>query len=108
MRAVKVFSHNILTGILTENNDGSFTFHYEDNYYKNPEYSSISLTLPKTQQKFHSNTLFPFFFNILSEGVNKQIQSRIFKTDEEDSFGLLMALEKNDIIGAVTIEKIEV
>ena len=108
MRSVKVFSHNILAGILTENNDDSFTFCYEDNYYKNPECSSISLTLPKTQQKFHSNTFFPFFSNILPEGVNRRVQSRILKIDEEDSFGLLMALEKNDFIGAVTIEKIEV
>jgi len=108
MRAAKIFTNNILAGILTENNNGSFSFRYDDNYFQNPEYSSISLTLPKTQKEFHSNTLFPFFFNMLSEGVNRQVQSWIFKIDEEDSFGLLMALEKNDIIGAVTIERIEV
>jgi len=108
MRAAKIYTNNILAGILTENNDDSFTFRYEDSYYENPEYSSISLTLPKKQQEFHSSTLFPFFFNLLTEGVNRQVQARRFKIDEEDSFGLLMALEKNDIIGAVTIERIEI
>jgi len=91
-----------------ENKDSSFTFRYDDNYYNNPEYSSISLTLPKTQQEFHSNTLFSFFFNLLSEGTNRKVQSRRFKIDEEDNFGLLMALEKKDIIGAVTVERIEI
>ena len=108
MRAAKIYTNNILAGILTENKDGSFTFRYDDNYYNNPEYSSISPTLPKTQQEFHSNTLFSFFFNLLSEGTNRKVQSRRFKIDEEDNFGLLMALEKNDIIGAVTIERIEI
>ena len=103
MRKAKIYMNKILAGTLMENNDGSFTFRYDDNYFSNPEYSSISLTLPKTRQEYHSKTFFPFFFNMLSEGVNKQIQSRIFKIDEEDVFGLLMATAKTDVIGAVTI-----
>ena len=106
MRAAKVFSNNVLAGIITENNDGSFSFRYDDDYFNSPKYSSISLTLPKTQKEYRSNTLFPFFFNMLSEGVNRQIQSRLFKIDEEDAFGLLLALEKNDTIGDVLIEKL--
>jgi len=107
MRAAKIFSNNILAGILTENNDGSFTFGYDENYFRSNNYSSISLTLPKTQQEYHSNTLFPFFFNLLSEGLNRSVQSRLHKIDEEDDFGLLMAVTENDVIGAVTFEKVE-
>jgi serine/threonine-protein kinase HipA len=98
--------NRIAAGILTENDDGSYTFRYDGDYLANPAYSSISLTLPKTQQEYHSKTLFPFFSNMLSEGVNRQVQSRLFKIDEEDSFGLLMAAAHNDVIGAITVGKI--
>jgi len=108
MRAAKVYTNKIWAGTLTENNDGSFTFRYADDYYVNPGYSSISLTLPKTQQEYRSKTFFPFFFNMLSEGANKQVQCRMFKIDEEDAFGLLLATAKTDVIGAITIEKIDV
>jgi len=107
MRAAKVYMNNIPAGILTENSDGSFTFCYDDDFYSDSRRSAISLTLPKVQRQFHSKTLFPFFFNMLSEGVNKQIQTRKFKIDEDDAFGLLMATAHSDVIGAVTIKKIE-
>jgi serine/threonine-protein kinase HipA len=100
--------NKILAGVLTENNDGSFIFRYDDHYFSNPEYSAISLTLPKTEQEYHSKTIFPFFFNMLSEGVNKQIQSHKFKIDENDNFGLLSATAHSDVIGAITIEKLDV
>lgn len=106
MRAANVYMNNILAGKLMENNDGSFTFCYDETYFTNPNYSSISPTLPKNQLKHFSETLFPFFFNMLSEGVNKQIQSRKFKIDDEDSFGLLLATAHSDVIGAITIKKI--
>ena len=43
---------------------------------------------------------------MLSEGVNKKLQSTQLKIDEEDSFGLLMATAQNDTIGAVTVKPI--
>jgi serine/threonine-protein kinase HipA len=98
--------NNILAGILIENNNGSYTFRYEDEYLSNPEYSSITLTLPKRQQIYHSETLFPFFFNILSEGKNKQIQCHKFKVGEEDVFGLLLATAHSNVIGAITVKKL--
>jgi serine/threonine-protein kinase HipA len=107
MRAAKVFMNKIPAGELRESADGSFTFRYDDDYFADPGQSSISLTLPKTQQEYRSETFFPFFFNILSEGVNKQIQTRRFKIDEEDYLGLLMLTARNDVIGAVTIESLD-
>ena len=104
MRTANVYMNKILAGSLTEDNDGSYMFRYSDDYFLNPEYSSISLTLPKNRQEHRSETFFPFFFNMLSEGVNKQVQCRRFKIDEEDSFGLLTATAHSDVIGAITIE----
>ena len=107
MRAAKVYMNKIWAGTLLEQDDNSFTFYYDNDYLSNPDCSSISLTLPKTRQEYRSKTLFPFFFNMLSEGVNKQVQSRIFKIDEDDVFGLLLATAHSDVIGAVTVEQIE-
>ncbi len=106
MRTAKVYMNRIAAGVLTEKKDGSFMFRYNEDYLSNPSYSSISLTLPKTGQEYHSKTLFPFFSNMLSEGVNRRVQAGKFKIDEEDSFGLLMATAQSDVIGAITIEKI--
>jgi len=104
MRAADVYMNKILAGTLTEQDDATFTFHYCDAYFFNAEYTSISLTLPKTQQEHHSKTFFPFFFNMLSEGVNKRVQTRKFRIDEDDAFGLLIATAHSDVIGAVTIK----
>jgi len=106
MRAAKVYVNKILAGILTENNDGSFTFRYDDDYFSNPACSSISLTLPKSRQEHCSETFFPFFFNMLSEGVNKKMQTHQFKIEKKDAFGLLMVMAKIDVIGAITIEQL--
>ncbi len=55
MRTAKVYMNRIMAGVLTENNDGSFIFRYDEDYLSNPNYSSISLTLPKTQQEHYSD-----------------------------------------------------
>jgi serine/threonine-protein kinase HipA len=40
---------------------------------------------------------------MLSEGVNRKLQSTQLRIDEDDSFGLLMATAQSDTIGAVTV-----
>ena len=68
--------------------------------------TAISLSFPKSQQEFVSDTLFPFFYNMLSEGANKTIQCQTLKIDEDDVFGLLLATAHSDTIGAITVKKI--
>ena len=106
MRKVEVYHNEILAGILTEENRKSFLFRYIDSYYNDTSKPAISLTLPKTKQEYRSEYLFPFFFNMLSEGVNKKLQSTQLKIDEEDNFGLLMATAQYDTIGAITVKPI--
>ena len=72
----------------------------------NEKCPAISLTLPKTEEKFKSNLLFPFFFNMLSEGVNRKLQSLYLRIDENDHFGLLAATAQTDTIGAITVKPI--
>ena len=107
MRALKIYRNGILTGLLSEENRNSYVFRYDDDYYNDNNKAAISLTLPKTQQIYRSEYLFPYFFNMLSEGVNRKIQSTQLKIDEEDNFGLLMATAQYDTIGPITVKPIE-
>ena len=107
MRKVAVYRDGILAGILTEENRRSYLFNYDSAYFNDLSKPAISLTLPKTQQEYHSEFLFPFFFNILSEGVNKKLQCTQLKIDEEDNFRLLLETAQYDTIGAVTVKPID-
>ena len=107
MREAKVLFKDEEAGILTQHDNGSFTFSYLDDWLNDKEKPSISLTLPKSEQLFHSEFLFPFFYNMLPEGSNKQVVCKLNRIDKEDYFGLLMTTAKNDSIGAVRIVKIE-
>ncbi|GHV16377.1 phosphatidylinositol kinase [Bacteroidia bacterium] len=107
MRKANIYVNEELAGILTENDNGSYTFSYTDQYFNNPEKSAISLTFPKSQKEYHSESLFPFFFNMLSEGVNKQVQVQKYKIDENDFFSLLLETAHEDTIGAVTVKPIK-
>lgn len=106
MRSVEVYRNHELAGILTEYDKTSYSFRYKDAYYNDPTKPAVSLTLPKTNQEYKADHLFPFFFNILSEGVNRKLQSRALKIDEEDNFGLLAATARCDTIGAITVKPI--
>jgi len=107
MRKLAIYRNKEYAGTLIEENREKYVFKYDEAYYRDTSKSAISLTLPKSQQEYHSSVLFPFFFNMLSEGVNRQLQSRLLKIDEQDHFGLLSATAQYDTIGAVTVKPIE-
>lgn len=104
MRKAEVYRNGRLAGELTRVNKSNYIFRYSDSYYLNDSLPAISLTLPKNKQEYKSDHLFPFFFNMLSEGVNRKLQSRLLKIDESDYFGLLLETAKCDTIGAITIK----
>jgi serine/threonine-protein kinase HipA len=106
MRSGQVLYKNELAGILSQLDNGSFNFSYDEQWIKDSNKPSISLTLPKSKIAFQSATLFPFFFNMLSEGVNRKLQSTQLRIDEEDNFGLLAATAQYDTIGAITVKPI--
>lgn len=106
MRQAQVFSNGVLAGVLTETDSGKYIFCYDDSFLIDERQTAISLSLPKSQREFSSETLFPFFSNMLSEGTNKAIQCQTLKIDENDTFGLLLATAHTDTIGAITVKKI--
>lgn len=101
-----VYVNDESAGIIT-NKDKEYIFRYNDDYFANPAKKAVSITLPKTQQEYQSTQLFPFFFNMLSEGVNRKLQCRQLQIDENDFFGLLLATGSNETIGAVSVKPAE-
>lgn len=106
MRKAEVYRNGVFAGTLTEENRNRFIFKYDDAYFKDEKQPAISLTISKSKQQHHSKYLFPFFFNMLSEGMNRKLQSIQLKIDKKDNFGLLLATARFDTIGAITIKPI--
>jgi len=107
MRQASVLFKGEEAGILTQLDDGSFSFRYHSSWITGASKSDISLTLPKTENEYRSDFLFPFFYNMLPEGSNKHVVCKLNRIDPNDYFGLLMTTTKNDTIGAVNVIKIE-
>jgi serine/threonine-protein kinase HipA len=104
MRTALVYRNHVYAGKLIEYGKDQYGFQYDKDYLKDDSQQAISLTLPKTETEYKSKFLFPFFYSMLSEGVNKQLQSRQLKIDEKDSFGLLVATAQFDTIGPITVK----
>ncbi len=107
MRQAEIFFKDEKAGMLTQHDDGSFTYRYDDWWSLDPGKPSISLTLPKSRQEYQASHLFPFFYNMLPEGTNKEVVCRLMRIDRDDYFSLLMITACHDVIGAVTVKKLE-
>ena len=106
MRSSQVFYKNEFAGTLSQLDNGSFIFRYDEHWLNDSSKPAISLTLPKNKIEFQSSTLFPFFFNLIPEGVNKQLICRKKRIDRDDYFGLMLEVAGGDTIGAVKVIKI--
>ena len=106
MRVAEVFTNGVLAGTLSETDEGKYIFKYNDAYLLDSRNRAISLSLPKRKEAFIADELFPFFYNMLSEGANKALQCMTLKIDENDAFGLLLATANNDTIGAITVKQL--
>lgn len=98
-----VYNNSIIVGIIEKDANG-YIFRYDDAYFNNNDTPPVSLTLPKTLQEYRSTLLFPFFYGLLSEGINKDIQCRLYKIDENDDFTRLLLTTRYDTIGAITVK----
>src|SRR5947208_8307668 len=102
----EVYYKGTLAGILEKRGPDDYNFTYSENYYADPLLPSISLTLPKTKMEHKSPVLFSFFAGLLAEGINKNIQCRLLKIDENDDFTRLLKTAGDDTIGAITVKEI--
>lgn len=104
MRKGIVYYRDRAAGRLIETEEG-YEFSYRPDYLSDSSVPSVSLTLPKSAEVYRSPHLFAFFAGLLAEGVQKDIQCRYLKIDEDDDFGRLLATSRYDCIGAVHVEE---
>jgi serine/threonine-protein kinase HipA len=103
MRQATILYNDILAGILTETDDGYFTYQYDENYIANYPESFITFTMPVNETVYKENRLFPFFEGLIPEGWLLDIASKSWKINTNDRMGLLLACCRN-CIGAVSVE----
>jgi HipA-like protein len=101
-----VYNNQIVAGIISKINDMEYVFEYDNLYFIDDNMLPISITLPKTKKVHTSSFLFPFFFNMLSEGSNRKVQCRFLKIDEEDHFTVLLKTTSLETVGAITVKEI--
>ena len=104
MRTAQVFYNGRLAGLLSKSGS-TYRFVYDNAYLATAGSRPVSLTLPLREASYESEVLFPAFVNLLSEGANKAMQSRLLKIDDNDYFGLLLATGDGDRIGPLTIKE---
>jgi serine/threonine-protein kinase HipA len=105
-RAGYVYFNDKLAGKLEKSIEG-YKFTYDNNYLLDKSQPSISISFPKSKNEFKSKDLFSFFFGLLAEGVNKDMQCKTLKIDENDHFTRLLKTAGSNTIGAVTIRGID-
>lgn len=106
MARAGVYYNGLLAGVLEKQGADNYLFTYEETYFTNSEMPAISLSFPKTVRQYESPELFPFFYGLLAEGINKDIQCRLLKIDEEDDFTRLIKTAGDDTIGAITVREL--
>lgn len=106
MAKAQVLYNGMEAGILEKRAGNDYRFRYTTAYFKDADKPAISITLPKSKQEYTSTELFSFFYGLLAEGINKDIQCRLLRLDEEDDFSRLLKTAAKDTIGAITVKEI--
>jgi serine/threonine-protein kinase HipA len=107
MAKAAVYMNDLFAGVLEKRAANDYRFTYATSYLADPSNPSISLSLPRSQKEHQCRVLFPFFAGLLTEGVNKKIQCRLWKIDENDEFTRLLKTAGMDTIGAITVKELE-
>lgn len=92
---------------LIEETEKGYRFQYLREFLASSNPHAISLTLPCRAECYEAERLFPFFSGLLAEGTLREIQCRTLQIDENDDFGLLLETAGGDVIGAVTVRRLE-
>ena len=92
MRWLDVYVNDRKAGMLTEKYPGGgYCFQYETDYFLS-DAPSISVTIS-------------FIANMLPEGANRKVICRTKRIDDNDLFGILIAMAGSDFIGGVSLKK---
>ena len=102
MRQAKIYYNDDLAGLLTETDDGEYTFQYEAGYVQQHPNQFLTFTMPVRGQPYTDKRLFAFFEGLIPEGWLLDIASKNWKLSPNDRMGLLLACCQN-CIGAVSV-----
>ena len=98
-----VYKKDKLAGVVWEDENG-YSFQYDETYLKNPNYGSVSKTLPLRTEAFTDGNMIPFFDGLIPEGWLLQIAIDNWKLNPNNRMTLLLVLCK-DCIGDISIIK---
>lgn len=102
MRQAKIFYKEDFAGLLTETDDGLYTFEYDGEYIKNFPDCPLTFSMPVSNKVYTDNRLFPFFEGLIPEGWLLEVASKSWKIKKNDRMGLLLVCCEN-CIGAVSV-----
>jgi serine/threonine-protein kinase HipA len=106
MKLEVIYKGNKKAGELWRDDKG-YHFMYENKFLNDDKTRPISVNMPKKQNEYHSEELFPYFQSILSEGENRKKICKAMGIDISDDWGLLVYSCSEDTIGAITVKKID-
>jgi serine/threonine-protein kinase HipA len=105
MNSVGIVRFNGTKAGRLERREGDFIFTYDQAYQADVSLPPLALSFPKHRREFRSPTLFPFFYGLLAEGENVQLQCRLLNIDDDDHFTRLLKTAGSNTIGAVTVRE---
>ena len=103
MKSLTVTVKGREAGVLSKFKDGTYEFRYAPSYRADSSTSSVAFSISKACSVHRSPVLFPFFYGLLAEGVQKRLQCRGLKIDEHDHFTRLAETCRQGVIGAVSV-----
>ena len=106
MRQAIVKYNRELAGVLMEEENGEYSFTYDESYIQNNPNQFITFEMPVTSQPYKGKRLFPFFDGLIPEGWLLNIAAESWKINKNDRMGLLLACCQN-AIGAVSIHPVK-
>ena len=106
MRSAHIYYNDLEAGILTETDEGDYTFSYDPDYVTKYPSQFLTFSLPVTNMTYRDRRLFPFFEGLIPEGWLLDIASNSWKINQNDRMGLLLACCQN-CIGAVSVQPVE-
>lgn len=105
MRQATIYYKELVAGILTETDEGEYTFQYDHNYVENHPNQFLTFAMPVSAKPYTDKRLFAFFEGLIPEGWLLDIASKNWKINPNDRMGLLLACCQN-CIGAVSVQPI--
>ncbi len=87
-RTLDVYLHDTFAGQLIQNNSGSLSFIYRQDYV-GKNHAPLSLSLPLREELFEGDIVRAFFSGLLPDDIVRHRLARYLGVSEKNSFSLL-------------------